>query len=78
MVFIYLVVLIYLNITIKKVWIPNEVAILNTKQTVELCAIYWHFLLAVWVVLIWINVIYLKERLMNGRNIINSRSYNTT
>ena len=43
--------LIYWNLTIKKVWVPKEVAVVKTKHTVELCAIYWHFLLAVWVVL---------------------------
>ena len=43
--------LIYWNMTIKKVWILNEVVVANAKHTVELCAIYWHFLLAVWVVL---------------------------
>ena len=43
--------LIYWNLTIKKVWMPKEVAVVKTKHTVELCAVYWHFLLAVWVVL---------------------------
>ena len=43
--------LVYWNIAIRKVWIPNEVIIIKTKHTVELCSIYWHFLLAVWVVL---------------------------
>ena len=43
--------LIYWNMTINKVWILNEVVVANAKHTVELCAIYWHFLLAVWVVL---------------------------
>ena len=43
--------LIYWNLTIKKVWVPQDVAVVKTKHTVELCAIYWHFLLAVWVVL---------------------------
>ena len=41
----------YWAMTIKKVWHPNEVIIANVKHTVELCAIYWHFLLAVWIVL---------------------------
>tara|TARA_B100001250_G_C19656556_1_gene725126 strand:+ start:94 stop:729 length:636 start_codon:yes stop_codon:yes gene_type:complete len=41
----------YWVMTIKKVWKPNEVIIANVKHTVELCAIYWHFLLAVWIVL---------------------------
>ena len=43
--------LIYWIITIRKVWIPSDIVIAKTKHTVELCAIYWHFLLAVWVVL---------------------------
>ena len=43
--------LVYWFMTIKKVWILNEVVVANAKHTVELCAIYWHFLLAVWVVL---------------------------
>jgi cytochrome c oxidase subunit 3 len=43
--------LIYWNITIKKVWVPNDIVIAKVKHTVELCAIYWHFLLAVWLVL---------------------------
>ena len=43
--------LIYWNIAIRKVWFPNEVVVIKTKHTLELCAIYWHFLLAVWVVL---------------------------
>ena len=43
--------LFYWNIAVKKVWIPSEVAVVKTQHTVELCAIYWHFLLAVWVVL---------------------------
>ena len=43
--------LIYWFMTIRKVWIPNNVVINKIKHTVELCAIYWHFLLAVWVVL---------------------------
>ena len=43
--------LIYLFMTIKKVWIPNEIIIAEAKHTIELCAIYWHFLLAVWIVL---------------------------
>ncbi|PPR45063.1 MAG: putative cytochrome c oxidase subunit 3 [Alphaproteobacteria bacterium MarineAlpha5_Bin11] len=43
--------LIYWNITIKKVWKPSEVVVEKTKQSVELCAIYWHFLLIVWLVL---------------------------
>jgi cytochrome c oxidase subunit 3 len=43
--------LIYLSITIKKVWVPSDIIISKVKHTVELCAIYWHFLLAVWLVL---------------------------
>ena len=43
--------LFYWYLTMKKVWVPQEVAVVKTKHTVELCAIYWHFLLAVWVVL---------------------------
>ena len=43
--------LIYLNMTIKKVWEPQEVVIKKVQHSVELCAIYWHFLLVVWVVL---------------------------
>ena len=43
--------LVYWLMTIKKVWNPNDIIVMKTKHTVELCAIYWHFLLAVWVVL---------------------------
>ena len=43
--------LFYWNLAIKKVWVPQEVAVVKAKHTVELCAIYWHFLLAVWIVL---------------------------
>ena len=43
--------LIYWIMTIKKVWTPNEIVISKVKHTVELCAIYWHFLFAVWIVL---------------------------
>ena len=43
--------LVYWNITIKKVWITSDIVVADAKHTVELCAIYWHFLLAVWVVL---------------------------
>ena len=43
--------LVYWNMTIKKVWVPTDVIIADVKHTVELCAIYWHFLLAVWIVL---------------------------
>lgn len=43
--------LFYWLLTIKKVWIPSNIIVANAKHTVDLCAIYWHFLLAVWVVL---------------------------
>ncbi|PPR49320.1 MAG: putative cytochrome c oxidase subunit 3 [Alphaproteobacteria bacterium MarineAlpha5_Bin5] len=43
--------LIYWAMTIKKVWNINNIVIRKAKHTTELCAIYWHFLLAVWVVL---------------------------
>ena len=43
--------LIYWVMTIKKVWVINEIVISKVKHTVELCAIYWHFLLIVWIVL---------------------------
>ena len=43
--------LFYWNLAIKKVWVPQEVVVTKAKHTVELCAIYWHFLLAVWIVL---------------------------
>ena len=43
--------LVYWNMTIKKVWIPSDIVVADANHTVELCAIYWHFLLAVWVVL---------------------------
>ena len=43
--------LVYWNMTIKKVWVPSDIVVADAKHTVELCAIYWHFLLAVWVVL---------------------------
>jgi len=43
--------LVYWVITLKNVWKVNEIVIRNAKHTTELCAIYWHFLLAVWVVL---------------------------
>ena len=43
--------LIYWLITIRKVWVPSNIVIAKVKHTVELCAIYWHFLLAVWIVL---------------------------
>ena len=43
--------LFYWNMTLKKVWVPKKVSIQKTQQSVELCAIYWHFLLIVWLVL---------------------------
>ena len=43
--------LVYWVMTIKKVWVLSDIVVAKAKHTVELCAIYWHFLLAVWVVL---------------------------
>ena len=43
--------IVYLYLTIKKVWISSDIVVAKVKHTVDLCAIYWHFLLAVWVVL---------------------------
>jgi len=43
--------LIYWIITIRKVWIQSDIVVVKVKHTVDLCAIYWHFLLAVWIVL---------------------------
>jgi len=43
--------LIYWVMTIRKVWNINNIVIRKAKHTIELCAVYWHFLLAVWVVL---------------------------
>jgi len=43
--------LVYWFMTIRKVWIPNDIVVAQTKHTVELCAIYWHFLFFVWIVL---------------------------
>ena len=43
--------LVYWYLTIKKVWNASDIVISKVKHTVDLCAIYWHFLLAVWVVL---------------------------
>ena len=43
--------LIYWNMTLKKVLKPREVMVEKTQQAVELCAIYWHFLFIVWLVL---------------------------
>jgi len=42
--------LVYWYLTIKKVWISSDIVVAKVKHTVDLCAIYWHFLLAVWVV----------------------------
>ena len=43
--------LIYWIMTIKKVWVINEIEVIKAKHTIELCSIYWHFLLGVWIVL---------------------------
>ena len=43
--------LVYWNMAIKKVWITSDIVVANAKHTVELCAIYWHFLLIVWFIL---------------------------
>ena len=43
--------LVYWIMTIRKVWIPSDIVVAKTKHTVELCAIYWHFLFFVWIVL---------------------------
>ena len=43
--------LIYWNIAIKTVWNIREIVVAKAKHTIELCSIYWHFLLAVWIVL---------------------------
>ena len=43
--------LIYWAMTINKVWKLENIIIRKAKHTIELCAIYWHFLLAVWIVL---------------------------
>ena len=43
--------LVYWIMTIKKVWVINEIEVIKAKHTIELCSIYWHFLLAVWIVL---------------------------
>ena len=43
--------LFYWNIALRKVWVIKEIAVIKTQQTIELCAIYWHFLLIVWLVL---------------------------
>ena len=43
--------LIYWFITLRNVWKVNDIVIRKAKHTTELCAIYWHFLLAVWIVL---------------------------
>ena len=38
-------------IGIEKVWKLDNIIVRKAKHTLELCAIYWHFLLAVWIVL---------------------------
>jgi len=43
--------LVYWVMTIRKVWNINNIDIRKAKHTIELCSIYWHFLLAVWIVL---------------------------
>ena len=43
--------MVYWFMTIKTVWKPTDIVVAKAKHTVELCGIYWHFLLAVWVVL---------------------------
>jgi len=43
--------LIYWNITLRKIIKPYEIEIKKVQQSVELCAIYWHFLFIVWLVL---------------------------
>ena len=43
--------LVYWYLTIKKVWISSDIVVSKAKHTIDLCAIYWHFLFAVWVVL---------------------------
>ena len=43
--------LIYWNMPFKKLLQPKEVMVEKTQQAVELCAIYWHFLFIVWLVL---------------------------
>ena len=43
--------LVYWVMTIRKVWNINDINIRKAKHTIELCSIYWHFLLAVWIVL---------------------------
>tara|TARA_Y100000590_G_C15541392_1_gene947143 strand:- start:65 stop:703 length:639 start_codon:yes stop_codon:yes gene_type:complete len=43
--------LIYWILTVRKVWKINEIVIRKAQHTIDLCAIYWHFLLAVWIVL---------------------------
>jgi len=43
--------LVYWVMTINKVWKLDNIVIRKAKHTIELCSIYWHFLLAVWIVL---------------------------
>ena len=49
--------LIYWNITLKKIWTNESIAIKKTKQSIELCAIYWHFLFIVWLVLLSLMIL---------------------
>ncbi len=49
--------LIYWNITLKKIWTNERIAIKKTKQSIELCAIYWHFLFIVWLVLLSLMIL---------------------
>ena len=49
--FIFLGGLIYWALTMHKIWNIREIVIRKAQHTIELCAIYWHFLLIVWLVL---------------------------
>jgi len=37
--------------TIDKVWRRDDLDVIKVRQSIELCTLYWHFLLAVWLVL---------------------------
>jgi cytochrome c oxidase subunit 3 len=37
--------------TIDKVWRRDDLDMIKVRQSIELCTLYWHFLLAVWLVL---------------------------
>ena len=37
--------------TIDKVWRRDDLDVIKVSQSIELCTLYWHFLLAVWLVL---------------------------